>query len=132
MADEHIDLDKLESNDVYAILITYGVEAARSAVIREVRGVFGAYGIKVDYRHLTVIADYMVSGRKKNDPSRTGYGKADRYRHMRVVTGHSTDQVSLRNRLLCSKLHLKPQWLSLRTLHFMVTLTIYLVPRARL
>lgn len=25
-------------------------------------GVFGVYGIAVDYRHLTILADYMVSG----------------------------------------------------------------------
>lgn len=60
MADEHVDLDKLGSNDIYAILTTYGVEAARRAIIEEMGNVFGAYGIGVDYRHLTVIADYMV------------------------------------------------------------------------
>lgn len=60
MADEHVDLDHLGSNDIYAILQTYGVEAARRAIIEEMGNVFGAYGIAVDYRHLTVIADYMV------------------------------------------------------------------------
>lgn len=60
LADELVDLDKLASNDIYAILTTYGVEAARSAIIQEMSSVFGAYGIVVDYRHLTVIADYMV------------------------------------------------------------------------
>jgi DNA-directed RNA polymerase I subunit RPA1 len=61
LADELVDLDRIGSNDVYAILMTYGVEAARKAVIDEVSSVFGAYGIAVDYRHLTIIADYMVS-----------------------------------------------------------------------
>jgi DNA-directed RNA polymerase I subunit RPA1 len=61
LADELVDLDRLASNDIYAILQTYGVEAARRAIIDEMSGVFGAYGIGVDYRHLTVIADYMVS-----------------------------------------------------------------------
>lgn len=60
MADELVDLDRIGSNDVYAILKTYGVEAARKSIIDEVSSVFGAYGIKVDYRHLTIIADYMV------------------------------------------------------------------------
>jgi DNA-directed RNA polymerase I subunit RPA1 len=60
MADEHVDLDQLGSNDIYAILQTYGVEAARRAIIDEMGSVFGAYGIAVDYRHLTIIADYMV------------------------------------------------------------------------
>lgn len=60
LADELVDLDRLSSNDIYAILQTFGVEAARRAIIDEVSSVFGAYGIAVDYRHLTIIADYMV------------------------------------------------------------------------
>ena len=60
LADELVDLDRLASNDIYAILQTYGVEAARKAIIDEVSSVFGAYAIAVDYRHLTIIADYMV------------------------------------------------------------------------
>ncbi|KAG0333776.1 hypothetical protein BG000_008894 [Podila horticola] len=55
-----IDVNSIYSNDIGAILRTYGVEAARMAIIQEVSGVFGAYGIDVDRRHLTVIADYMT------------------------------------------------------------------------
>jgi DNA-directed RNA polymerase I subunit RPA1 len=55
-----IDVNSIYSNDIGAILRTYGVEAARMAIIQEISGVFGAYGIDVDRRHLTLIADYMV------------------------------------------------------------------------
>ena len=55
-----IDVNSIYSNDIGAILRTYGVEAARMAIIQEISGVFGAYGIDVDRRHLTIIADYMV------------------------------------------------------------------------
>lgn len=55
-----VDLNRLSTNDVGAILRTYGVEAARSSIINEMSAVFSVYGIGVDYRHLTVIADYMV------------------------------------------------------------------------
>lgn len=72
LADELIDLDKIGSNDVYAILTTYGVEAARRAIIDEMGGVFGAYGIGVDYRHLTVIADYMTHNGGYRPFNRTG------------------------------------------------------------
>ena len=61
LADELVDLDKLYTSDIYAILQTDGVEACRTAIINEMAAVFGVYGIKVDYRHRTVIADYMVS-----------------------------------------------------------------------
>lgn len=56
-----VDLNKIYTNDIGAILRTYGVEAARRSIIKEMSGVFGVYGIGVDFRHLTIIADYMVS-----------------------------------------------------------------------
>ena len=55
-----IDLEKIETNDIAAVLKTYGVEAARSAIMNEIAGVFGVYGINVDKRHLSIISDYMV------------------------------------------------------------------------
>jgi len=48
------------SNDTWAIRSAYGVEAARSNIVEQIRSVFGAYGIEVDSRHLTLIADYMT------------------------------------------------------------------------
>lgn len=60
-ADESIlEDDELYSNDIYAILKTYGVEMARAAILKEVGGVFAVYKIDVDGRHLELIADYMV------------------------------------------------------------------------
>ena len=55
-----IDENGIYSNDIYALLCTYGVEAARAAILREIGGVFAVYKIDVDIRHLELIADYMV------------------------------------------------------------------------
>ena len=55
-----LDLDRLYSNDIYAVMRQYGVEAARTAITKEVQSVFAPYGISVDYRHLSLIADYMT------------------------------------------------------------------------
>ena len=55
-----IDIDQITTNDVSAVLHTYGVEAARATLMQEVRSVFGAYGIGVDPRHLGLIADFMT------------------------------------------------------------------------
>ena len=55
-----IDDKTIYSNDIWALLCTYGVEAARAAILREVGGVFDVYKIDVDNRHLELIADYMV------------------------------------------------------------------------
>ncbi|XP_057783814.1 DNA-directed RNA polymerase I subunit 1 [Salvia miltiorrhiza] len=57
---EDLDLSRLYSNNVHAVLNTYGVEAARATLIREVKQVFDIYGVKIDYRHLSLIADYMT------------------------------------------------------------------------
>ncbi|KAG9291424.1 hypothetical protein G9A89_021842 [Geosiphon pyriformis] len=55
-----IDVNKIYTNDIAAILDTYGVEAARAAIIKEISNVFGVYGISVDNRHISLIADYMT------------------------------------------------------------------------
>lgn len=55
-----IDVDNITTNDVGTTLRIYGVEAARATLMREVRAVFGAYGIGVDPRHLSLIADFMT------------------------------------------------------------------------
>ncbi|KAF5726829.1 DNA-directed RNA polymerase I subunit rpa1 [Tripterygium wilfordii] len=57
---DHLDVRYLYSNSIHAMLNTYGVEAARETIIREVMHVFGSYGISVNIRHLTLIADYMT------------------------------------------------------------------------
>ena len=57
---EQVDHDKLASNDIWGVLCTYGVEAARNNIVDQIRSVFGAYGISVDPRHLSLIADYMT------------------------------------------------------------------------
>jgi len=35
-----VDLSKVRSNDIYAVLCTFGVEAARRAIVDEINGVF--------------------------------------------------------------------------------------------
>lgn len=38
----------------------YGIEAATRVIVKEVQDVFAVYGITVDPRHLSLIADYMT------------------------------------------------------------------------
>ncbi|KOC69722.1 DNA-directed RNA polymerase I subunit RPA1 [Habropoda laboriosa] len=58
--DKSLNLNKLYSNDVYGMSQTYGIEAANRIIIKEVRDVFKMYGITIDLRHLSLIADYMT------------------------------------------------------------------------
>ncbi|KAF8165499.1 hypothetical protein B0H34DRAFT_743123 [Crassisporium funariophilum] len=60
-SDESIlEEEEIYSNDIYAILKTYGVEMARAAILREMKGIFAVYNIDVNKRHLELIADYMT------------------------------------------------------------------------
>lgn len=60
------------SNNVHAILSTYGVEAAKETIIREVQNVFKSYGISVNIRHLMLIADFMTHSGCYRPMSRKG------------------------------------------------------------
>merc|ERR1719296_325904 len=62
LPDACMDHSKIYTNDISKILETYGVEAARASIVSEVRRVFGHYGIEVNRRHLSLIADYMTQG----------------------------------------------------------------------
>ncbi|KAJ1324956.1 DNA-directed RNA polymerase I subunit RPA1 [Microdochium nivale] len=55
-----INPNAIQTNDIAAVLKTYGVEAARTNIIKELSGVFGGHGIGVDPRHLNLIGDYMT------------------------------------------------------------------------
>jgi len=55
-----IKVDSIYCNDIWAILRTYGVEMARTAIMKEVKAVFNVYDISVDWRHLGLIADFMT------------------------------------------------------------------------
>jgi len=59
-AGDLINVNSIYSNDIYAILCTYGVEMARSVILQEIQSVFKVYNIGVDPRHVELIADYMT------------------------------------------------------------------------
>lgn len=58
--DNILNLNRLYSNDIHNISLTYGIEAANKVIVREVRDIFKMYGITVDFRHMSLIADYMT------------------------------------------------------------------------
>jgi DNA-directed RNA polymerase I subunit RPA1 len=67
-----LDLNKLYCNDIHKMAETYGIEAAMKIIVKEVKDVFNVYGIKVDPRHLSLIADYMTFNGSFEPLSRTG------------------------------------------------------------
>ncbi|XP_022640325.1 DNA-directed RNA polymerase I subunit 1 isoform X3 [Vigna radiata var. radiata] len=69
---DDLDVRYIYSNSVHAMLSVYGVEAARETIIREVQNVFKSYGISVNIRHLTLIADFMTHSGGYSPMNRTG------------------------------------------------------------
>ena len=67
-----IDINRIGTNDIGGILNIYGIEACRSAIVKEIVNVFDVYSIKVDKRHLGLIADYITFQGKYRSFSRKG------------------------------------------------------------
>lgn len=67
-----LDVNYIYSNNIHLMLKTYGVEVARKTIIKEVQDVFKIYGVEIDYRHLSLIADYMTHSGEYRPMSRHG------------------------------------------------------------
>jgi DNA-directed RNA polymerase I subunit RPA1 len=57
---DEVDHARVQCNDIYHMLVTYGVEACRAHIVEQVTAVFSVYGIHIDPRHLGLVADYMT------------------------------------------------------------------------
>ena len=55
-----VDHRRTISNDIHEIARVLGIEAAREAIIREIRNVLENSGLDVDVRHLMLVADIMT------------------------------------------------------------------------
>jgi DNA-directed RNA polymerase I subunit RPA1 len=55
-----VEFEEIKCNDIWGILNIFGVEAARKSIVSEIIAVFGSYGINVNPRHLSLIADFMT------------------------------------------------------------------------
>lgn len=73
----HLDVRRSYSNDIHSVSRYLGIEAAKEVIIREVRAVFDAYGIHVDFRHLALISDYMTRTGRILPFSRNGFTDKD-------------------------------------------------------
>ena len=70
-----IDYDKMICNDVKQIYQVYGIEAARTALLREFKNV--ADSSAVDYKHLSIAVDIMTSNGGTISIDRHGTNKLD-------------------------------------------------------
>jgi len=63
---EGVDPKRTITNDIYEIWSTLGIEAARAALVKEIRSTMEEQGLEVDIRHICLVADLMsVTGSLK-------------------------------------------------------------------
>ncbi len=55
-----VDPARTTTNDIYEIWSTLGIEAARSALVKEVKDTMEEQGLEVDIRHICLVADLMT------------------------------------------------------------------------
>ena len=62
IVDYSIQLEGFNFEEVskYSELSIYGIESCRSAIVKEIVNIFDVYSIKVNKRHLGLIADYIT------------------------------------------------------------------------
>lgn len=56
-----VDTSRVATNNVYEIWQTLGIEAARTALVKEITNTLEEQGLEVDIRHIMLVADLMTS-----------------------------------------------------------------------
>lgn len=70
-----VDKRRTTSNHIWDIYPLFGIEAARSAILKEIRVVFEFFNIDVNYRHIALLADTITSYGKLMSISRNGINR---------------------------------------------------------
>ena len=73
-----ISLDTINTNDIHMVAETFGIEAARNTIIREIRQILAYYGIYVNVRHITLAVDWMTWIGSLTPLTRHGIRKVDK------------------------------------------------------
>jgi DNA-directed RNA polymerase subunit A' len=58
---EGVDTSRITTNNVYEVWQTLGIEAARTALVKEITNTLEEQGLEVDTRHIMLVADLMTS-----------------------------------------------------------------------
>ncbi|AGT34853.1 MAG: DNA-directed RNA polymerase subunit A'' [Thermofilum sp.] len=69
---EGVDPTRTTTNNIMEIYEVLGIEAARNAIIKEIKRVLDDHGLDVDYRHIMMVADAMTYSGKVRQVGRHG------------------------------------------------------------
>lgn len=70
-----VDIKKTKTNHILEIQKVLGIEAARTSIIDQIKYTIGIYAIKVDIRHINILADAMTNKGRINGITRYGIAK---------------------------------------------------------
>lgn len=93
LKEDGVDPERTISNNVYEITEVLGIEAARMALINEIRNVLGVYGIYINYRHLSVLCDWMTFRGKLTPINRNGINRVPHISALRKSSFEETVEI---------------------------------------
>jgi len=70
-----VDPSRTTTNHIQDVFLVLGVEATRKSILVEIRKVLDAYGIYVNYRHLSILCDAMTHFGELRAVSRFGIAR---------------------------------------------------------
>ena len=73
-----VDVYKTVSNDIHEVMNIFGIEAARTLIINEIRDIFEQSSSYVNFRHLSLLADIMTNKGYIMSVDRHGINKSNR------------------------------------------------------
>ena len=74
---EEIDFKRTISNDINDIFKVLGIEAVRKIILDEIRNVIEPYDIYINYRHISILCDYMTQKGYLTSITRYGLKKGE-------------------------------------------------------
>ena len=86
-----VDSSRTVCNDIKEILSTLGIEACRAAIMEEIRAILKMYGLGVNYRHISALADVMTYRGKLMSITRHGVNRSDKGPLMRASFEETVD-----------------------------------------
>lgn len=69
---KEVNVDRINSNDLYEIADVFGIEASRQLIINEIKHVLGTQGLDIDIRHLKLASDAITSTGEVKGVTRMG------------------------------------------------------------
>lgn len=72
-----INLNSTIANDVVMIYESFGIEAARTALIKQFKEVFSGAGTNLNYQHLSILVDLMTNNGTLTSIDRHGFNRVE-------------------------------------------------------